>query len=426
MIDLSQFRTPPAVAGEAVFEAARLAWLADLASRLPDWDASESESDPAVKFCETGAARELILIQAANDAGGQCMLPWAKKAALDALAANVGIVRLAGESDDSLRLRAAAALPGSSVAGPQSSYERLTRAASPLVSAAKAARTGPGAITVTALVAPGTETLALDALPSAPGEAMRALIEAGDSDIWIDGTQGRILAGSAAVEGAGASLTALDWDGGANSLTATFSASVSAWIAAGGSTRSLFLHDGAAGVALPVSDATASGGGTQLSWAVAGAAERALLGGVAEDERMLVLVATDNPAAGVPNVDVGHTAREARMLTAVRAQLNRRDVRPMGDIVTVAAATLAAWSVTATISTASGADAGTVLSEAVAAVRAYGASVRQVGAAVKLGAVYAALYRPGVIAADIASPAADILSTASSAPDLTTVEVTLT
>ena len=79
----------------------------------------------------------------------------------------------------------------------------------------------------------------------------------------------------------------------------------------------------------------------------------------------------------------------------------------------------------AVIETASGADAGTVLSEAVAAVRAYGASVRQVGAAVKLGAVFAALYRPGVISAALADPAADIPAAEGSAPDLRAVEVSL-
>lgn len=428
MIDLSRYRTPPAVAGETGFEAARLAWLADFAARLRDWDAAGSESDPAVKICETGATRETVLVQAANDAGAQCMLPWARGAALDALAANALTQRLAGESDDALRQRAAAALPGMSAAGPESSYVRLARAATPLAAQASAARTAPGAITVTALIAAGTEELALDGLPPAPGEAMRALVEAGSDAVYAAGSEGRILAGSAAVTGASASLAGLSFDGSSNELVATFDASVAAWAAGGGAGRalSLFLHDGRAGVELKIADGVSGGAGTTLTWAVAGAADRALLAGIGEDERALAIVATANPdPPDLPGVETGQTAREARMLRAIRAQLNRRDVRPMGDIVTVRAAALVSWSVSATIAPAAGADAATVLAAAIAAVKAYGAEARRPGAAVKRGALFAALYQPGVSDAAVAAPAVDIAAVANSAPDLGTVEVTL-
>ena len=252
---------------------------------------------------------------------------------------------------------------------------------------------------------------------------MRCLVEAGSAAIFDAGSEGRVLAGSAAV--AGTSLSGLAWDAGTNALTATFEASVAAWAAADGASLSLFIHDGQAGVELEISDGTAGGGGTELSWAVAGAADRALLAGIGEDERFLALVATSNPNAGTAGVETGQTAREARMLHAVRAQLNRRDVRPMGDIVTVSAAALAAWNLTATIEAGAGADAATVLDAAIEAARAYGAQTRRVGAAVRLGGLYAALYRPGVIDVTITEPAADIAAAAGTAPQLGTVQVTL-
>lgn len=425
-IDLSKFKAPPAVAGVPSFEATRGAWLADYALRRLDYDAADIESDPAVKLCETGAEREIIIIQAANDGGSQCMLPWANGANLDPLAANLGVERLDAESDDRLRLRAAGSLPGSSVAGPEAAYVRLALAATPLASSVAARRTAPGAIRVTALVDGASESPALDMLPEAPGEIARALLELGAApDLYDKGVSGRVAAGSMAVDGL--EIEEVEWDTATDELCLRGPAGLQAWAAAGGAGngKAVFLHDGQLGIALQVSQA-AWAAPDCLKWNALDAKGKTFLDGLAAGDEILFIAADPNAAApAVPGVDIAHAAREARMLFAIRAELNRRDVRPMGDIVTVAAATLAAWNLTATIGVESGADAAIVLDAAIAAVEAYGASVRQVGGAVKLGGLYAALYRPGVNDAAIAAPAADIAAATDTAPDLGTVQVTI-
>lgn len=97
----------------------------------------------------------------------------------------------------------------------------------------------------------------------------------------------------------------------------------------------------------------------------------------------------------------------------------------MGDIVTVREAARTAYAVTAEIETAAGPDPEAVLAKARADVQAYVDSARRIGGAVRLGAIYAALYAPGVIDAGISSPAADIAPVAGAAPECSQVTVAL-
>ena len=438
-IDLSQL-PPPAFATAPELEAIVTATLARIRQLMGD-DAPELDldSDPAAMTVQANAWRETLLYAAVNDAARGTLLPWAEGGALEWIAANQGAgPRLAGESDDDYRQRIQAAARGVSVAGPQSSYEALARAASALAAEVAAAAPAAGSVTVDVLVAAGAEELALDSLPLAKGQLARALLEAGEPpNLYQAGIDGDLLSGSLSL-GAGLSASRLRYDAG-NELApehADYRApeaaiesaedGLGAWAAAGGagSAKVAYFHDESSGIALQVSAATRAT--RSLTWSGLGAAERAWLSALAEGERFLLIVADANPAAPAqPAVEFALSARAARALHAVRAALNAENARPMGDIVTVREAARAAYSVSATIAVADGPDPAAVLAAVTADVQSYVDSARRIGGAVKLGAIYAALYGPGVTDAQILSPAADIASVARTAPECSQVTVTL-
>lgn len=83
----------------------------------------EHESEPLVKLLEQAAYRELLLRQRVNEAAKALMVAYAAGADLDNMAADFGVVRLAGEADDRLRSRRQLALESFSTAGAVGSYE---------------------------------------------------------------------------------------------------------------------------------------------------------------------------------------------------------------------------------------------------------------------------------------------------------------
>ena len=427
-IDLSQL-PPPVFAAPPEFAAIVTATLARIRQLMGDEAAElDLDSDPAVMAVQANAWRETLLYAAVNDAARGTLLPWAEGSALEWIAANQGTgPRLAGESDDDYRQRIQSAARGVSTAGPQSSYEALARAASALAADVAAAATAPGAITVDVLVAAGAEDLALDSLPPAKGQLTRALLEAGEPpELYQAGIDGDLLSGSLSL-GPGLSASRLRYDAGNSELALeSAEAGLDTWAAAGGagSAKVAYLHDGSSGIALQVSAADRAS--QSLTWDTLDSTETAWLSALAEGDRFLLIVADANPAAPAqPAVEFALSARAARALHAVRPALNAENARPMGDIVTVRAAAIAAYSVSATIDVADGLDPAAVLAAVRADVQSYVDSARRIGGAVKLGAIYAALYGPGVTDAQILSPAADIASAAGTAPECSQVTVTL-
>ena len=162
-IDLSRLPAPDVV--EALdYEAILAAIIVDLGERIPDYVVSEA--DPAYKILEAAAYRELLLRQRVNDAARAVMLPYARGADLDNLAALLGVERQVvdpgdpdavppveptHETDERLRQRAQLALSAVSTAGPVSSYRFHALSASPDVLDAAVASPAPGSVTVTVL-----------------------------------------------------------------------------------------------------------------------------------------------------------------------------------------------------------------------------------------------------------------------------------
>ena len=136
-IDLSQM-TAPDLVEEIDFETVLTAVKTDFKTRVPDYDAENIESDPAVKTMETGSYRETLIRQRVNDAARAVLMAVATGNDLDHIGALLGTERAivtpadpntnpatpaVYETDDRLRVRIQLAWEAASVAGPEGAYE---------------------------------------------------------------------------------------------------------------------------------------------------------------------------------------------------------------------------------------------------------------------------------------------------------------
>lgn len=149
VIDLSQLPAPTVV--ETLdYEAIRAALIAKVQEDLPTWDATV-ESGPAVKVLEVAAYRELLIRQQFNDRALQCLLAYAEDSNLDHLGALLGVARLTGENDTSLRYRIQLAPDSFSVAGPESAYEYFALSSDGTIADAAVTSPSPGVVLVSLL-----------------------------------------------------------------------------------------------------------------------------------------------------------------------------------------------------------------------------------------------------------------------------------
>lgn len=111
-------------------------------------------------------------------------------------------------------------------------------------------------------------------------------------------------------------------------------------------------------------------------------------------------------------------------LAAVEAILLNDDVRPLTDNVTVQAASIVGYVVTAEIVTLPGPDPEVVLEAATAAINAYVAQ-QGIGRDITLSGIYAALHQPGVERVNLSSPLANIIIDANEAGFCIAINLTL-
>jgi len=139
-------------------------------------------------------------------------------------------------------------------------------------------------------------------------------------------------------------------------------------------------------------------------------------------------VDVSSPTPGVVRVVVlSHAPNgvaSAELLATVDAALNAEEVRPLDDQVVVVSAGVASYDVSAVLKVGAGPDPAPLIAAAVTAARAYAAERRKLGLGVTLDGLKAALMRPGVEAAPMTSPAADIAPVAEVAPVLDQVVIT--
>lgn len=140
-------------------------------------------------------------------------------------------------------------------------------------------------------------------------------------------------------------------------------------------------------------------------------------------------VSVASPAPGQVDVVVlstdGDGVPDAALMSAVDAALNAATVRPLTDNVTVVAATVQDYTVTASLTVYSGPDPEVVRQAAEAAVTAVTAGLRGLGKDVALSALYAALHQPGVHRVALAAPVADITCGPTEAANCTAIAVTV-
>jgi phage-related baseplate assembly protein len=139
--------------------------------------------------------------------------------------------------------------------------------------------------------------------------------------------------------------------------------------------------------------------------------------------------AADSPTPGNVTVTLlsrlGDGTPSTDLLSQVDAILSAKSVRPLTDHLTVRAATIVGYTVTATLTTYPGPDAAVVLAEAQAALANYLDSVRRIGYDITRSGIYAALHRPGVQRVTLTAPSSDITIDALSAGHCIAVTVTL-
>jgi phage-related baseplate assembly protein len=99
----------------------------------------------------------------------------------------------------------------------------------------------------------------------------------------------------------------------------------------------------------------------------------------------------------------------AELITAVTAALNYEDVRPLTDQVVVKAATIAAYTIEATLTLYDGPDSSLVMDAAENAVEAYVEAHHKLGHDITLSGLYAALHQSGVQNVVLTLPVADLV-----------------
>lgn len=120
----------------------------------------------------------------------------------------------------------------------------------------------------------------------------------------------------------------------------------------------------------------------------------------------------------------GNGAASPALVTAVTAVLTDPAIRPMGDAVTVASATIVPFAVEASILTFAGPDITVILDAANARLAAYLAESRLVGRDVTRFGITTALGVAGVQNVVLTSPAADVVCDPTEAAHCTAVTVT--
>lgn len=149
----------PVVVETLTYEDILAEMVADLMLRDPAFD-SLSEADTVHKVLEVAALREVNIRQRVNDAAKAVTLAYSTSTDLDNLGALFGVLRLADETDDALRVRITLALEGFSVAGPAGAYVFHARSADPTVKDidVRGRTPGDGDVTVTVLSSIGDGT----------------------------------------------------------------------------------------------------------------------------------------------------------------------------------------------------------------------------------------------------------------------------
>jgi phage-related baseplate assembly protein len=121
---------------------------------------------------------------------------------------------------------------------------------------------------------------------------------------------------------------------------------------------------------------------------------------------------------------IGDGTASAELLAAVAAIVTDPAIRPLGDAVTVASASIVPFTIGARLVTLSGPDIGLVLVTARAKLDAYLALNRRLGREISISGIMAALTVEGVLKVDLAWPVADVACDMTQAASCTDIVIT--
>ena len=148
------------------------------------------------------------------------------------------------------------------------------------------------------------------------------------------------------------------------------------------------------------------------SWTTAGSRESYVFHALSASS-LIKDVAVESPTPGEVLVTVlsasGDGSPDAAMLAAVTTALSAETVRPLCDSVTVQAAQITAYSITAALTMYVGPDTETVRQSAELAAQTYATNQHLLGRDVTISGLYAALHQPGVQRVSLLAPLADLV-----------------
>lgn len=121
---------PPEVLRDIDFEDLLVEFLARLQEEAPSIDVLELETDPLVRLARVASYRDMLDRQYLNEALRQLLPSYATGANLEQIAARSAILRLTGETDDTLRMRYFASF-GAPAAGSEDAYVFAALTAAP-------------------------------------------------------------------------------------------------------------------------------------------------------------------------------------------------------------------------------------------------------------------------------------------------------
>ncbi len=368
MIDVNKLPAPQIVE-ELDYETILTAMRVKLAELLPDWTASDLESDPANKVLEVAAYREMLMRQRVNESVRACMLAFARSTDLDHLAANFGVERLA---------------------------------------AAQATFTADLALSVE-LDLPCTIQAGFTVV-SSNGEVSAKLMRDVVIPAGSAGTKGHFEL--IAPEGSSGNALNLAW----NAITPLpFVVQVTQTTpSTGGSDAE---SDNSFRLRIPLSlerFSTAGPAGAYEYWARSADERIADVKILSPEpgEVTIVLLSADNDGVA-----------DSAMIERVTAMLSNEKIRPLDDLLSVQSAEAITYTIEAALELYKGTATSPVYTEAVARLTAKAQSLARLGKDIKRSALIAAAHVEGVRSVALTAPASDITVTDSQFARCTAIEV---
>ncbi|MEJ2803136.1 baseplate J/gp47 family protein [Comamonadaceae bacterium PP-2] len=139
-------------------------------------------------------------------------------------------------------------------------------------------------------------------------------------------------------------------------------------------------------------------------------------------------VSVESPTPGyvtlyvLSRTDQGEASED--LLAAVTAALSAETVRPLTDHLTVLSASIVTYTIEATLYVDRGSDPTVVRDNAVTAAQAYADKVHRLAAGASISGIYGAIHQPGVLRAELSTPAANVTVSAGQAAFCTAITLT--